>query len=62
MHIDHVHIERAVHHLAAGAGIDAEPAAGRDIGAFFQPDRRVQAIAGAIAQSQLGLRRLSGVE
>src|SRR5450631_454953 len=57
MHIDHVDVERAVHDLAAGAGIDAEPAAGRDIGAFFQPDRRFHPITGAIAQSQFGMRR-----
>ena len=57
MHIDHVGVERAVHHLAAGAGIDAEPAAGRDIGALFQPDRGFDAIAGAVAQSEFGVRR-----
>ena len=42
MHIDQVGVERAVDDLAALPGIDAEPAAGRHIGALLQPDRRVQ--------------------
>ena len=54
MHIDHVGIERAVHHLPALPGIDAEPAAGRDIGALFQPDRGFHLVAGAVAQREFG--------
>ena len=57
VHINQVGIERAVHHLTALPGIDAEPAARRHIGAFLQADRRVQAVTGAIAQRQFGARR-----
>ena len=54
IHIDHVGIERAVEHLPALAGLDAEPAAGRDIGALFQAVGGFHLVAGAVAQRQLG--------
>ena len=60
MHIDQVGIERPVQHLLALPGRDAEPAACRHRGAFFQTDRRVHQIAGAIAQREFGMRRHAG--
>ena len=60
MQIDHVGVERAVH-SAALAGIDAEPAARRDIGALFQSDRRVYAVTGAVAQREFGMRRRAAI-
>ena len=54
MKIDHIDVERTVHHLTALAGIDTKPAACGDIGALFETDRRFHPEAGAVAQRELG--------
>jgi len=56
MQINHVGVERSVHHLPALAGIEAIPAACKDIRALFDADRSFHPEAGAIAQCQFGLR------
>lgn len=50
--INHIGVERPVHHLPALAGIEVVPAARDDICALFDADRRFHAEAGAVAQCQ----------
>ncbi len=53
MHVDHIGVERSIEHLAALAGIEAEPATCFDIGAFFEADGDVHPVASAVAECEL---------